>query len=60
MNEFIIHEESDTVDTNLIHDVPMIKIDSFKTTLAQSAQIQTSIDIDDTLLHDSSTIVEDV
>ena len=60
MNEFIIHEEDDIVDINLINDESVIKFDSFKTTSAQSAQIQTSIDIDDTLLYDNSTIVEDV
>ena len=57
MNEFTIHEEDDTVDINLINDEPLIKIDSFKTTSTQSAQIKTSIDIDDTFLHDNSTIV---
>ena len=60
MNAFIIHEEDDTMDINLINDEPMIKFDCFKTTSAQSAQIQTSIDIDDTLFHGNSTIVEDV
>ena len=60
MNEFLIHEEDGIVDINLINDESVIKFDSFKTSSAQSAQIQTSIDIDDTLLHDNSTIVEDV
>ena len=60
MNEFTIHEEDDTVDINLINGEPVIIFDFFKTNLAQSLQIQTSIDIDDTLLHDNSTIVEDV
>ena len=60
MNEFIIHEEDDIVDINLINDELVIKFDSFKTNSAQIAQIQTSIDIDDTLLHDNSIIVEDV
>ena len=32
MNEFIIHEEDDIVDINLINDGSVIKFDSFKTT----------------------------
>ena len=60
MNESTIHEEEDTVDTNLINDELVIKIDSFKTTLDQSTQIQTSIDIGDTLLCNNSPRVKDV
>ena len=60
MNGFTIHEQDDTVDTNLINDEPMMKIDLFKIASTQSAQIQTSIDIDDVSLHENPTIVEDV
>ena len=55
-----IHEKGDMVDMNLINDKPMMKIDLVKIASTQSAQIQTSIDIDDVLLHDNLTIFENV